>query len=131
MAGLNKIQLIGRLGKAPASRFTPTGRKVCTFSLAVNRRWKGAEGQQNEATDWFNLETWGRLADISEEYLDKGSMIYVEGRLQTDRYEKDGDPKSFTKVVVRQLQMLDGRGRQASGDETDEAEAEEPEPIEA
>jgi single-strand DNA-binding protein len=120
MAGLNKIQLIGHLGKPPAARFTPRGSKVCTFTLAVNRRWKDSEGQQNEATDWFNVETWGRLADVSQEYLDKGSLVYLEGRLQTDRYEQNGETQYFTKVIARQLQMLDRKSPAQQVEEEEE-----------
>jgi single-strand DNA-binding protein len=106
MPGLNKVQLIGNLGKDPETRFTTTGKKVCNFSLAVNRRWKGAEGVQ-EATDWFNVEAWGRLGEICQEYLSKGKLVYIEGRLQTDRYEHEEETRYFTKVVTQQMQMLD------------------------
>lgn len=107
MPALNKVQLIGFLGKDPESRTTPTGKKLSHFSLAVTRRWKsGAENK--EATDWFNVEVWGRLGELSQQYLKKGSLVYVEGRLQTDRYEdKGGETKYFTKVVAASLQFLD------------------------
>jgi single-strand DNA-binding protein len=107
MPGLNRVQLIGHLGRDPESRTTPTGKKVSQFSLAVTRRWKsGAETR--EATDWFNVETWGRLGEISQQFLKKGSLVYVEGRLQTDRYEdKGGETKYFTKVVASAMQFLD------------------------
>lgn len=107
MPGLNRVQLIGYLGRNPEARFTPTGRKVCTFSLAVTRRWKGSEGEAKEATDWFNVEAWDRLGEICEEYLSKGRLVYIEGRLQTDRYEHEGETRFFTKVIARQMQMLD------------------------
>jgi single-strand DNA-binding protein len=107
MPGLNKVQLIGYLGKDPEARTTPTGKKLLQFSLAVTRRWKTA-GEGKEATDWFNVEVWGRLGEISQQYLKKGSLVYVEGRLQTDRYEdKGGETKYFTRVVVSSLQFLD------------------------
>ena len=109
MPALNRVQLIGRLGRDPETRFIPTGRKVCTFSLAVNRRWKSKEGETREATDWFNVEAWGRLGEICQEYLTKGSLVYVEGRLQTDRYEQEGETRYFTKVIARHMQMLDRR----------------------
>jgi len=107
MPGLNKVQLIGYLGRDPESRSTPTGKSISHFSLAVTRRWKtGAESK--EATDWFNVEAWGKLAELSQKYLKKGSLIYLEGRLQTDRYEdKGGEVKYFTKVVAGVLQFLD------------------------
>jgi len=109
MPGLNKIQLIGRLGKDPESRTTPTGKKVSSFSLAVTRRWRSGK-ESKEATDWFNVDVWGSLAETSQKYLKKGRMVYVEGRLQTDRYEdKSGETRYFTKVVGSSLQLLDGK----------------------
>ena len=109
MPALNRVQLIGYLGKDPETRFTPSGKKVCHFSLAVTQRWKsGAEAK--EATEWINVEAWGRLGEICQEYLHKGSLAYVEGRLKTDRYEEDGQTRYFTKVVGLALQMLDRKG---------------------
>jgi single-strand DNA-binding protein len=107
MPALNKVQLIGNLGKDPEIRYTPTGSKVCTFSLAVNRRWKGRDGSVKEAADWFNIEVWGKLGEVCQQYLHKGSLIFIEGRLQTDRYEQEGETRYFTKVVARGMQMLD------------------------
>ncbi len=107
MPALNKVQLIGRLGRDPETRFTPTGKKVTTFSLAVSERWK-KEGEVKEYTEWFNVEAWGRLGEICQEYLHKGSLVYIEGRLKTDRYEdKSGETRFFTKVVALRMQMLD------------------------
>ena len=110
MPALNRVQLIGRLGKDPEGRFTPTGRKVSGFSLAVDNRWKSADGEPKQSTDWFNIEVWGRLAEICDEYLHKGSLIYVEGRLRIDRYEDEGQTKYFTKIVATTMQMLDKKG---------------------
>lgn len=107
MPALNRIQLIGRLGKDPEGRFTPTGKKVASFSLAVSNRWKDKGGASKESTDWVNVETWNRLAEVCQEYLHKGSLVYVEGRLKTDRYEHEGETKYFTKVVALTMQMLD------------------------
>ncbi len=107
MPGLNRVQLIGNLGKDPEARYTPTGAKICTFSMAVNRRWKGRDGSAKEATDWFNIEAWGKLADICNDYLHTGSLVFIEGRLQTDRYEHEGETRYFTKVIARTMQMLD------------------------
>ena len=107
MPGLNRVQLIGYLGKDPETRFTPKGSKVCSFSVAVDRRWK-SEGESKEATDWFNVEAWGKLAEICHSYLSKGRLVFIEGRLQTDRYETDEEEvRFFTKVVASQMQMLD------------------------
>jgi single-strand DNA-binding protein len=110
MPALNRVQLIGYLGKDPDGRFTPTGKKVTTFSLGVTQRWKSGEGEARERTDWVNAEAWGRLGEICQEYLKKGSLVYLEGRLKTDRYEDKGETRYFTKVVVLGMQMLDRKG---------------------
>jgi single-strand DNA-binding protein len=115
MPSLNRVQLIGRLGKEPESRFTPTGKKVCSFSLAVDRRWKSGE-EVKTATDWFNVVAWGHLGEICQQYLHKGRLVYLEGHLQTDRYEQEGETRYFTRVVARQMQMLDRKA--AKVDET-------------
>jgi single-strand DNA-binding protein len=108
MPALNRVQLIGRLGKDPESRFTPTGKKVAHFSLAVSNRWKSAEGEAKESTEWVNVEAWGRLGEVCAQYLHKGSLIYLEGRLKTDKVEdKGGETKYYTKVVALSMQMLD------------------------
>jgi single-strand DNA-binding protein len=107
MPALNRVQLIGNLGKDPEVRYTPTGTKVCTFSMAVNRRWKGRDGSAKEATDWFNIEVWGKMGEVCQQYLHKGSLAFIEGRLQTDRYEHEGETRYFTKVIARSMQMLD------------------------
>lgn len=119
MPALNRVQLIGYLGKDPEVRFTPTGRKVANYSVAVTRRWRSAEGELKEETDWFNLEAWGRLAEISQDYLHKGSLVYVEGRLHTERYEVQGETRYFTKVVVQQIQMLDRKAEESQDLETE------------
>jgi len=109
MPALNRVQLIGRLGKNPESRFTPTGKKAAHFSLAISQRWKMG-GETKEYTEWVNIEAWGRLGEVCQEYLKKGSLIYLEGRLKTDRYEdKDGETKYYTKVVALSIQFLDKR----------------------
>jgi len=103
---LNRVQLIGRLGKDPESKHTPTGKKVAHFSVAVSNRWKTREGETKEYTEWINVEAWGRLGEVSQEYLKKGSLVYVEGRLKTDKYEDKGETKYFTKVVAQMVQFL-------------------------
>ncbi len=107
MPGLNRVQLIGNLGQDPELKLIPTGQKVCKFSVAVNRQWRDKDGNQKEDTEWFNIEAWGRLGEVCQEYLKKGSLIFLEGRLQTDRYEKDEETRYYTKVVASQMQMLD------------------------
>jgi len=109
MPALNHVQLIGRLGKDPESKYTATGKGVTDFPIAVSNRWKTREGETRESTEWVNIETWEGLAEICHEYLAKGSLVYVEGRLKTDRYEDNGEIKYFTKVVAQNVQFLDGR----------------------
>lgn len=106
MPALNRVQLIGRLGKDPEGRFTPTGKKVTSFSIAISNRWKSG-GEMKEYTEWVHVEAWGRLGEVCQEYLHKGSLIYIEGRLKTERYEDKGETKYFTKVVALALQFLD------------------------
>ncbi len=109
MPTLNRVQLIGRLGKDPESKFTPTGKKVAHFSLAVSNRWKDKSGETKESTEWVNIEAWGRLGEVCQEYLKKGSLVFLEGRLQTDKYEDKGETKYYTKIVAQTLQFLDKR----------------------
>lgn len=118
MPTLNRVQLIGRLGKDPESKFTPTGKKVTHFSLAVSNRWKDKNGETKEATEWVNIEAWGRLGEVCQEYLKKGSLIFVEGRLKTDKYEANGETKYFTKVVTQLVQFLsDNRASSDQGEQ--------------
>ncbi len=107
MPALNRVQLIGRLGRDPEIRTTPNGKKVATFSMAVSQRRK-TDGNVKEFTEWVNVETWENLAEVCQKYLKKGSLIVLEGRLKTDRYEdKGGETKYYTKVVALSLQFLD------------------------
>jgi single-strand DNA-binding protein len=101
MPALNNVQLIGRLGKDPETRFTPTGKKICHFTLAVSRR-------NSEEADWFQVDAWERLGEVCQQYLVKGRLIFIEGRLRTDRWTDDkGETRYTTHVVARQMQMLD------------------------
>ncbi len=113
MPALNRIQLIGYLGRDPDSRFTPSGKRVTHFSLGITQRWRTGD-ENREQTEWVNVEVWDRLAEICAEYLKKGSLAYVEGRIKTDKYEDNGSNRYFTKVVAMQVQFLDRR--QADGD---------------
>lgn len=106
MPALNRVQLIGYLGKDPEGMFTPTGKKVTQFSLAVSNRWKSRDGENKENTEWVNIEAWGRLGEVCQEYLKKGSLIFAEGRLKTDKYEEKGETRYFTKVVAQTIQFL-------------------------
>jgi single-strand DNA-binding protein len=128
MPALNHVQLIGYLGRDPESKYTPTGKRVTDFPIAITNRWKGEEGELKEYTEWVNIETWGRLAEICHEYLAKGSLVYVAGRLKTNRYEEDGETRYFTKVVAKTVQFLpDGHVDDDFIDEADSTEEEETE----
>ena len=111
MAGINKVILIGNLGKDPELRYTPNSKAVATFSLATTEKWKDKDGQAQEKTEWHNIVAWGKQAEICKEYLKKGSSIYVEGRLQHRSYDdKDGNKKYITEIVARSVQMLGRKG---------------------
>jgi len=125
MPSLNRVQLIGRLGKDPEVRSTSKGKKVCTFSIAVSRRWKSSAGEDKEATDWFNVEAWGRLGEICKQYLHKGRLVFLEGQVRTDRYDHEGETRYFTKVIASQMQMLDRKAEELPTIEDDEPSEEE------
>jgi len=106
MPALNRVQLIGYLGRDPESKYTPTGKRVTDFPVAITNRWKDDSGETREHTEWVQIEAWGRLAETCHEYLGKGSLIYIDGRIKTDRYEDQGETRYFTKVVARTVQFL-------------------------
>jgi len=111
---LNKVQLIGNLGKDPELKYTPSGVAVATFSIATSESWKDQDGNQQEKTEWHNIVAWRKLAEICGEYLKKGKKVYLEGKLQTRNYEKDGIKRYVTEIVADQLIMLDSGGGKGS-----------------
>ena len=124
MPALNRVQLIGRLGKEPESRFTPNGKKVAHFSLAISQRRKSGS-ETKEYTEWVNVEAWGRLGEVDQQYLKKGSLVYIEGRLKTDKYEdKGGETKYFSKVIALMMQFLDKKPAEEPVIAVDEEQAE-------
>jgi single-strand DNA-binding protein len=114
---LNKVMLIGNLGKDPELRYTPSGVAVATFSVATNESWKDQDGNTQERTEWHNIVAWRKLAEICGEYLKKGKKVYIEGRIQTRSYDdkNTGAKKYITEIVADNLIMLDG-GRGATGE---------------
>src|SRR5215217_2345499 len=107
MPALNRVQLIGYLGRDPESKYTPTGKRVTDFPIAISHRWKDGDGETREHTAWVNIEAWDRLAETCHDYLSKGSLVYVDGRLKTDRYEDpQGEARYFTKEVAQTVQFL-------------------------
>ena len=107
MASLNKVLLIGNLGKNPEVRYTTSGTAVASFTLATSEKFKNKGGEWEERTEWHNVTLWGRLAEIAGEYLSKGKMVYLEGKLQTRKWQdKDGKDRYTTEIVGERMQML-------------------------
>jgi single-strand DNA-binding protein len=120
MASLNKVMLIGNLGKDPEVRYTAAGTAVASFSVATSEKYKNKSGEWEEKTEWHNITLWARLAEIAGEYLAKGKTVYIEGRLQTRKWQdRDGKDRYTTEIVGEKMQMLSGKGegggRQGAG----------------
>jgi single-strand DNA-binding protein len=116
MASLNKVMLIGNLGKDPEVRYTAGGTAVASFSLATSEKFKGKSGDWEEKTEWHNITLWARLAEIAGEYLAKGKTVYIEGRLQTRKWQdKEGKDRYTTEIVGEKMQMLSGKGEGGGG----------------
>ena len=109
---LNKVMLIGNLGKDPELRYTPSGVAVATFTVATNESWKDQDGNLQERTEWHNVVAWRKLAEVCGEWLKKGKKVYVEGRIQTRSYDdkNTGAKKYITEIVADNMIMLDGKG---------------------
>src|SRR5215471_6916962 len=114
---LNKVMLIGNLGKDPEVKYTPQGTPVAKLALATNERYKDRDGQWQDRTEWHNVVLWQRLAEIAGEYLKKGSKVYIEGRLQTRSWDdkQTNQKKYMTEVVASDLLLLSGRGDGGEG----------------
>ena len=113
MASVNKVILVGNLGRDPEVRFMPNGEAVCNFSIATTENWKDKSGVKQEKTEWHNIVMYRKLAEIAGEYLKKGRPVYIEGRLQTRKWEKDGVTRYTTEIIGDNMQMLgskDGSG---------------------
>jgi single-strand DNA-binding protein len=118
MASLNKVLLIGNLGRDPEMRYMPNGEAVCNFSIATTESWKDKQsGQKQEKTEWHNIVMYRRLAEIAGQYLKKGSSVYVEGRLQTRKWQDktSGQDRYTTEVIADEMKMLSGRGATGGG----------------
>ena len=114
-SGINKVILVGNLGQDPEVKYTAGGAAVTTLSLATSESWKDKDtGQDQEKTEWHRVVLWRRLAEIAGEYLKKGSKVYIEGQLQTRKWEQDGQTRYTTEVVGRDMQFLDSRGNTSS-----------------
>jgi single-strand DNA-binding protein len=108
--GLNKVMIIGRLGRDPEMRYTPSGKPVTTFSVATHRSWNTSEGERRTETEWFNVVAWGNLAEICKEFLAKNRLVYIEGRLQTRHWDDaEGVKHTSVEIVANEMIMLDER----------------------
>lgn len=106
---LNKVMIIGNLGKDPESKMTTTGKSVSNFSVALSERYKDKSGNWQDKTEWVNVVVWERLSELASQYLKKGSKVYIEGRISTRSYEKDGATRYITEVVGQELLLLDAK----------------------
>jgi single-strand DNA-binding protein len=107
---VNKVILVGRLGRDPESRFTGSGQAVCNFSLATDRSYKDRNGQTQKQTEWHKIVTWGKLAEICQKYLKKGSQIFIEGRIQSRQWEdQQGQKRTSFEIVANEMRMLGSR----------------------
>ncbi|MGE5665139.1 MAG: single-stranded DNA-binding protein [Betaproteobacteria bacterium] len=129
MASVNKVILVGNLGKDPETRYTADGAAITNITLATSRRYKDSSGQQQEETEWHRVAFFGRLAEIAGEYLKKGRSVYVEGRLRTRKWQdKEGQDRYTTEIVAENMQMLGGREGMGGGAAGADFETEEPAP---
>ena len=128
--GVNKVILVGNLGQKPEIRYTKDSKPIASFSIATSESWKDkTTGDMVEKTEWHNVTFFGRIAEVAEQYLDKGSKVFVEGKLQTDKWEdENGNKRSATKIIGNNMQMLDSRGsnNSSSFDESSSAQNEAP-----
>ena len=129
--GLNKVMIIGHLGRDPEMRYTPSGRPVTSFSVATSRSWNTSNGERHTETEWFNVVAWGSLAEICKQHLSKGQQVYLEGRLQTRRWEDgEGNRHSSTEIVANEMIILgDRREAQSEAMEPDVEEEEDEFPF--
>ena len=113
---LNKVILIGRLGRDPETRYMPNGDAVCNFSIATSESWKDQSGQKKERTEWHNITMYRKLAEIAAQYLKKGSQVYIEGRIQSRKYTgKDGIERTAYEIVCNEMKMLGGKAEGGEG----------------
>ena len=116
MASVNKVILVGNLGRDPELRYIPSGQAVANFTLATNERWRDKDGNNQERTEWHRIVVWGKSAENCAQFLQKGRSVYIEGKLQTQEWEdKDGNKRRTTEVVAQTVQFLGGRGGAESG----------------
>ena len=120
---MNKVILIGRLGQDPNMKYTPSGTAVVDFSVATNETWKSKDGDKNESTDWHRIQAWGKLAEIVGEWVTKGQLVCVVGRIKYGEYTDDNGVKRYTTTIrADQIQMLGSKQNGSSGQDTKKTE---------
>lgn len=117
MASVNKVILVGNLGRDPETKYLPSGDAVCNLSIATSETWKDKSGEKQESTEWHRVATFGRLAEVCGEYMKKGMTVYIEGRIQTRKYQKDGVDHYSTEIRADRMQMLGGKPAQEPAEE--------------
>tara|TARA_Y100000590_G_scaffold71499_3_gene78536 strand:+ start:7954 stop:8391 length:438 start_codon:yes stop_codon:yes gene_type:complete len=123
-SGINKVILVGNLGQDPEIKYTAGGAAVTTLSIATSDSWKDKDtGEDQERTEWHRVVLWRRLAEIAGEYLKKGSKVYIEGQLQTRKWEQEGQTRYTTEIVARDMQFLDSRGGGSNSNQDDQRSA--------
>ena len=128
--GLNKVMIIGNLGRDPEMRYTPSGRPVTTFSVATSRSWNTSEGEKHVETEWFNVVAWSNLAEICKQYLTKGQQVYIEGRLQTRHWDdQEGNKHTSVEIVANEMIILGERRETGEGGNESETIEEEEFPF--
>lgn len=126
---INKAILIGNLGADPEIRYTQSGTQVATFNVATTERWRGQDGQMQESTEWHKIVAWQKLAEICGEYLHKGSRVYIEGKIQTRKWQdQNGNDRYTTEIIAREMKMLSPRGGSQEGHSSGSGEGSFPEP---
>jgi single-strand DNA-binding protein len=112
---VNKVILVGRLGRDPETRFTPNGQAVCNFSLATDESYKDRAGERQKRTEWHRIVLWGKLAELAQQYLKKGSLIYLEGRIQSRQWDdREGQKRTSFEIVANTMKFLGARGEAAA-----------------
>jgi single-strand DNA-binding protein len=128
--GLNKVMIIGNLGRDPEMRYTPSGKPVTTFSVATSRTWSTSDGEKREETEWFNVVAWSSLAEICKQYLTKGQQVYIEGRLQTRHWDdQEGNKHTSVEIVANEMIILSERREAGEGTGVSESSEEEEFPF--
>jgi single-strand DNA-binding protein len=131
MASVNKVILVGSLGRDPEMRFMPNGEAVANFSIATSENWKDKSGVKQEKTEWHNIVMYRKLAELVGEYLKKGSPVYIEGKLQTRKWEKDGVTRYTTEIIGDNMQFLSSKGAQSNEGDSNTASAQNNVPSDA